>query len=97
MTTAHTAMGLQPGCGSEIVKARWRELAGSHHPDRGGNPVDFSTYRKAYMTVRQYEEQQEAKCTTCVGHKKLPAGTGFNKILITCPACKGTGLRGVAK
>jgi len=97
VTAAHITMGLQPGCGSEAVKSKWRELAGIHHPDRGGSSVKFSTFRKAYVLVRQYEETQEAKCPACLGQKKVASGAGFNKLLMPCQPCKGTGLRGEAK
>lgn len=97
MTASHTILMLQPGCGSVAVKAKWRELAGVHHPDRGGNSVEFNTYRKAYMAARQYEENLEALCPACIGLKKVVAGAGFNKILMPCQTCKGTGLRGAAK
>ena len=33
----------------DVLKARWRDLAKSHHPDRGGNSETFSRLQKAYQ------------------------------------------------
>jgi DnaJ-class molecular chaperone len=90
MTKHHAILDAAPGCGTEKLKARWRALASQHHPDRGGNPLEFSTFRNAYQAALKYEATEEAKCKKCGGTGKVLFGNGFNKISMVCPLCKGT-------
>lgn len=89
----HVTLGLEPGCGPQAVKDKWRELAAIHHPDRGGNTVEFTTVRDAYVAARLYEDKLAAVCPICKGEGKVAMGAGFNKLLMTCQDCKGTGQR----
>jgi DnaJ-class molecular chaperone len=91
MTKHHDLLGVKPECGTAAAKAKWRELASIHHPDRGGFPSEFSTLRNAYLNVEKYERKLEAVCSVCQGIGKIPTGRGFNQILLTCPNCRGSG------
>jgi hypothetical protein len=46
-------LGLPEGATAEQVKARYRELALRHHPDRGGDPEQFHCVRSAYEEARR--------------------------------------------
>jgi len=87
----HAILDVMPGCGVEQLKARWRGLAAIHHPDRGGNSVEFSTIRNAYQAALKIEATEEAKCKDCDGTGKVAVGKGFSKIQMTCQKCKGRG------
>ena len=60
MSKHHAILDVMPGCGVEQLKARWRGLAAIHHPDRGGNSVEFSTIRNAYQAALKIEATEEA-------------------------------------
>lgn len=90
MSKAFTTLDLPVTATPSEVKARWRVLCGIHHPDRGGNAVDFTTYRKAYKTA--YEEASQPKvCKTCEGAKTVSVTRGFSSIEVTCAKCGGSG------
>lgn len=91
MSKAHFTLGLPVGCGVTELKAQWRQLAKAHHPDSNpdANPVDFTTYRNAYIKALKYEEDLEKICPKCEGTGKVPVGRGFNKLLMKCPQCGG--------
>jgi len=41
-------LGLAYPCSMEELRARWRELARKHHPDRGGDVAKFIKLKEAY-------------------------------------------------
>ncbi|AKU89800.1 hypothetical protein AKJ08_0187 [Vulgatibacter incomptus] len=45
-------LGVPPGASLETVRARFRELALRHHPDRGGDPVQMQRITRAFDTIR---------------------------------------------
>jgi len=45
-------LGLAENCGWPQVQARYRQLAGRHHPDRGGDHARFIEIREAYEVLR---------------------------------------------
>lgn len=90
MSKAFAAMGLPDTATPEEVKAKWRELCMIHHPDRGGNAVEFNTIRKAYKQA--FAEASEPKaCPQCLGTGKTKQTYGFSSIELPCQACGGTG------
>jgi len=89
MSKHHDILGVQPGCGVASLKAHWRALASEHHPDRGGNSIEFTTYRGAYTAALGLETALEAQCPECHGKGKVLLGKGFTKMPMVCPKCKG--------
>lgn len=90
MNKAFTKLGLPDTATPDEVKVRWRELCMVHHPDRGGNPVEFDEIRRAYKQA--FTEAGEPKlCSACVGSGKVTQSHGFSSIEMPCPACSGSG------
>lgn len=90
MSKAFQVLGLPETASPEEVKAKWRELCMIHHPDRGGNPVEFDEVRRAYKAA--YAIASEPKqCGTCSGKGKVTQSHGFSSIELGCPACGGSG------
>lgn len=88
MSKHHVALGLEPNCGSIAVKAKWRELAAIHHPDRGGMPSEFAEIRHSYQKAMAYEMSIEATCKTCDGVGTVTHTQGFYTTRRRCPDCK---------
>lgn len=80
-------LGLGPLATPDEVKARWRELAGLHHPDRGGDAAEFHRYRLAYHQALK----TASICKNCHGKGKTIVANGLSQLMIRCPSCKGTG------
>jgi len=78
-------LSLPPDATPSEVKARWRELAALHHPDRGGDPALFDRYRQAY--VKAYEAAK--RCRACGGTGKQLVNKGLSQLVVRCPVCKG--------
>lgn len=90
MSKAFATMGLPDTATPEEVKAKWRELCMIHHPDRGGNVVEFNTIRKAYNQA--FAEASEPKpCNTCKGSGKVTQTAGWSSIEMPCQVCGGSG------
>lgn len=81
-------LGLPESATEEDVKAAWRGLASAHHPDRGGDPAEFSKYQKAYRAALA-ESATSVNCPKCEGSGTRDVGTGFNKIKMRCLNCHG--------
>lgn len=89
--SAFETLGLPETATPEEVKARWRELASEHHPDKGGDAEKFDEYRQAYE--RAYREASEPKpCQPCGGSGKRVVQRGFAQIKLPCEACNGSGV-----
>lgn len=73
------------------VKTRWRELCRVHHPDRGGNAVEFHELRQAYQQALALAAAPKA-CQPCQGTGKTAVARGFASLQLSCPACGGTGV-----
>lgn len=90
MSKAFATLGLSETATPDEVKAKWRELCMIHHPDRGGNPVEFNSIRKAYKQA--FEEANQPKvCPQCLGSGKIKQTYGFNSVELPCHACGGSG------
>ena len=90
MSKAFATLGLPDTSTPDDVKARWRELCMIHHPDRGGNAVEFNTIRKAYKQA--FDEASEPRpCRSCNGSGKVAQTTGWSSIELPCQACGGLG------
>jgi hypothetical protein len=46
-------LGLEWPCTKEDLDKRWRKLAQTTHPDRGGNPQEFTAYTQAYLVAKK--------------------------------------------
>lgn len=68
------------------VKSQWRKIAATHHPDKGGDAVDFADYHRAYRTAIAILGQKD--CARCLGTKQVPA-EGFDFTYVACPLCTG--------
>lgn len=90
MSKAFDKLGLPVTATPDEVKAKWRELCMIHHPDRGGNPVEFDEIRRAYKSA--YAEASEPKaCPRCLGTGKTKQTYGFSSIDLPCAQCGGDG------
>lgn len=89
---AFETLGLPESATPDEVKARWRELASEHHPDKGGDGETFDEYRKAYEKAL-VEASQPKPCDACFGSGKKSVQRGFNQIKLPCAACNGTGVK----
>lgn len=87
-----SVLGLIPDATAEQVKARWRELASTHHPDKGGDAEQFHKYRLAYHAALARAEAPKV-CMTCWGKKRIQRVHGFNTLMVVCPDCHGSGYR----
>lgn len=92
MSNPFEILGLGSDASADEVKARWRELCKVHHPDRGGNAVDFNTYRLAYNQAFKIASEPK-KCERCHGTRSVLIGAGFGAMKVVCPDCKGSGAR----
>lgn len=48
---ALATLGLDKTASAPEIKARYRQLAGEHHPDKGGDPEQFHQIREAYEVL----------------------------------------------
>lgn len=90
MSKAFATLGLPDTASPDEVRAKWRELCMIHHPDRGGNAVDFNTIRKAYKEAME-EAMIPKSCGACNGSGKVAQVSGWSSINITCLVCGGLG------
>lgn len=90
MSSAFATLGLLDTATPDEVKVKWRELCMIHHPDRGGNPVEFNTIRKAYKVAME-EATAPKSCATCNGSGKVTQTTGWSSIDMPCQVCEGSG------
>jgi DnaJ-class molecular chaperone len=84
-------LGLQPReVGSrERIQYAFRQAARQHHPDRGGDPVEFNRFRLARDFLLQVLD--EAGCSNCGGTGKVTLQRGFSRLDVVCPRCHGSG------
>lgn len=90
MSKAFQTLGLPDMATPEEVKAKWRKLAMIHHPDRGGNVVEFNEIRKAYKVALD-EASQPKPCSGCNGTGKTTVAHGFSSVEVVCQSCSGGG------
>lgn len=77
-------LGLLSDATVEEIKARWRGLVMTHHPDHGGNLDMFNELRETY---RQALEEANTSCQTCNGVGKIVQHYGFSSVELICPDC----------
>lgn len=46
--TPYSILGLTPNATEEEIKGAYRRLAAQHHPDKGGDEVEFIKVKLAY-------------------------------------------------
>lgn len=90
MSKAFEKLGLPDTATPDEVKAKWRELCMIHHPDRGGNPVEFDEIRRAYKAAHAEASQPKA-CSQCNGEGKVKQVSGWSSIDMPCQVCGGSG------
>jgi DnaJ-class molecular chaperone len=90
MSKAFATLGLPDTAAPDEVKAKWRELCMIHHPDRGGNPVEFDEVRRAYKAAMA-KASEPKPCNTCSGTGKIKQTSGWSSIDMPCQACGGSG------
>jgi DnaJ-class molecular chaperone len=82
--------GLATKATPEEVKAEWRRLASIHHPDKGGDAVEFSRLIRLYKAAHA-EASAPKPCPQCLGTGKVKQSHGFSSIDLPCAACGGSG------
>lgn len=90
--TPFAILGLEDDASPVEVRARWRELASEHHPDRGGDAALFHSCRQAFEEAMRIAEQPKP-CPACHGEGKIGVRRGFNQIMVSCSSCRGSGTR----
>lgn len=94
MTNMRQKFGLSPDASPAAVRARWREIALQHHPDRGGLAITFNQLREDYQAALA-EALAPQRCIKCGGTgQKTVASTGthgFHYAVKVCPKCGGKG------
>lgn len=72
------------------VRQCWRDLAATHHPDKGGVLGDFLYYKTAYEQALKLA--QDLPCPTCEGQGQVP-GRKRGQLGVSwsvCPSCNGS-------
>lgn len=90
MTNCFEVLKLPATATQTEIKIRWRELCRVHHPDRGGNAVDFDTYRRAYNEAME-KAADPLRCPDCQGVGKKVVQQGFTIMRTMCKTCSGKG------
>lgn len=73
------------------VKARWRELAALHHPDRGGETATFAQLHQAYTDALELVTRP-APCHACDGTGRSVIAGAWSFVSLPCATCGGSGL-----
>lgn len=84
------SLGLPDSATTDEVKRAWRQLAMTHHPDRGGDPSEFDRLRKLYDEALAVAEAPKP-CATCNGSGKVRRAHGWTSIELACSRCGGSG------
>lgn len=53
----YEVLGVGEDATDEQIRARWRELLGKLHPDRGGDPATFRVVKAAYEQIDTAEKR----------------------------------------
>ena len=89
---AFGVLGLSPGATSAEVKARYRDLARTLHPDAGGDAAEFSKVAQAYREALAEATVREATCPACGGSgRRNVTSRGFQQASVLCQSCHGSG------
>ena len=53
---AYRHLGLKPDCSNQVLNSRYRELCLQHHPDKGGDAVEFCKVQVAFELIEAARE-----------------------------------------
>ena len=88
---AFGVLGLSPGASSAEVKARYKDLARTLHPDAGGDATKFAGVAQAYREALIDATAREAVCSACGGSGRRNVARGFQQVSVLCQSCHGSG------
>ncbi len=91
ITESYALLGLAETATPDEVKAKYKDLVKAHHPDLGGNAVQFQAVQNAYKRV--VDHMRAANCPECRGRGKVLRARGFSSMHETCRDCQGSGRR----
>lgn len=80
------------------LRDRYIKEAAKHHPDKGGDAVQFGKVHSAYSVLRMAKSrrqflEQTIPCEVCKGKGLVVARTGFTGKEHECSACDGYGYK----
>jgi DnaJ-class molecular chaperone len=86
----HELFGLPETATAMDVKLKYRELAHTFHPDKGGDPARFTEVHEAYsrLITKLSKPSSKRPCANCKGKRKVSQARGFSVIKVPCPECK---------
>ena len=85
MTSPFAALGLPDTASEAEVRAAFRVLVRSAHPDAGGDPSVFMRLRDDYHNAIQAAATRP--CPTCKGSKYITETRGWVSVKLLCPDC----------
>ena len=85
MSCPFAALGLEPSATTDLVRAAYRQLARSTHPDGGGDPDAFAQLHEVYLEAMNIAENRP--CPTCKSRGTVDHTTGWTTIQLPCPTC----------
>lgn len=88
MTTPLEILGLPEGSTKAEVKARYRALVQTQHPDVGGGVAEFLRTNQAYLEALA-KAPERSICPTCGGIGSVGKIVGIIKVITICPTCGG--------
>lgn len=59
MADYYRLLGVSKNDSIEKIKKGFYKLAHKHHPDKGGNPIDFIQIQEAYQTLTDVKKREE--------------------------------------
>lgn len=69
----------------DAVRAVWRRLVLTVHPDHGGDPREFTRLHRLYRD--RLDRLRVAPCPTCLGARTVKHRRGFQAVSLPCPNC----------
>lgn len=76
MKDYYKTLGIDKKSSSEDIKRAYRKLASLHHPDKGGDTVQFQEIQEAYATLSDTNKRQQYDNPAT--QFNFPGGPGFN-------------------
>ncbi len=58
MALPHDILGIAPSASFDELRTAYKRLAMKHHPDRGGDPVEFQRVQQAYDALKRKIESK---------------------------------------
>jgi DnaJ-class molecular chaperone len=96
VASAFDVLGLPDTATVAKIKARYRELSLTNHPDRGGSVEEMRSVIEAYRVARSWAERL-VSCEDCRGSGRRVVRRGAQTLSMRCSACRGCGVRPVAE